>query len=79
MTKMNGTGYPDIESEAIAIMAELTRKASMYDRFVRHIVEDKVLMTREEYEMIGLGDKADELFLAGMDRLINSYAGDNDE
>lgn len=53
--------YPDIESEAIKRDAEIARKAEMYDRFVQHLTEEPILMSRAEYEMLGLDDDADIL------------------
>lgn len=63
-------GYPDIEGEAMARDAEIVRKAEMFDRFVQHITDKPILMSRAEYEMLGLEDDADMLIARALNRLM---------
>ena len=53
--------YPDIEGDALRNDEIIAYKAEMLDKFVKHVVESKVLLSNAEYEMIGLGDIAEEL------------------
>ena len=62
--------YPDIEGEAIARDAEIARKAEMLDRFVKHIIDKPILMSRAEYEMLGLDDDADILIARAINRMM---------
>ena len=56
--------YPDIEGEAIARDEEIVRKAEMFDRFVKHIIKNEKLLSREEYEMLGLDDEQADILTA---------------
>lgn len=69
--------YPDIEGEAIKRDAEIVRKAEMFDKFVQHITEKPILMSRAEYEMLGLGDDADMLITRALSRMMekNGHGG----
>lgn len=62
--------YPDIEGETIKRDAEIVRKAEMYDKFVQHLIEEPILMSRAEYEMLGLGDNADILIARAINRMM---------
>lgn len=62
--------YPDIEGEAIKRDTEIARKAEMYDKFVQHLIDKPILMSRAEYEMLGLGDDADILIARAINRMM---------
>lgn len=70
-------GYPDIEGEAMARDAEIVRKAEMFDKFVKHITDKPILMSRAEYEMLGLEDDADMLIARALSRMMekNGHGG----
>ena len=57
-------GYPDIEGEAIARDEEIAHKAEMFDRFVKHVVDKEILLSRAEYEMLGLEDEQADILTA---------------
>lgn len=61
--------YPDIEGEAIKRDAEIARKAEMYDKFVQHLTEKPILMSRAEFEILGLDDDADILIARAINRV----------
>jgi hypothetical protein len=69
--------YPDIEGEAMARDAEIAKKAEMFDKFVQHIIDKPILMSRAEYEMLGLGDDADMLIARALSRMMekNGHGG----
>lgn len=62
--------YPDIEGETIKRDAEIAKKAEMYDRFVQHLIDKPILMSRAEYEMLGLGNDADILIARALKRMM---------
>ena len=57
-------GYPDIENEAIKRDAEIARKAEMFDRFVKHVVDKEILLGREEYDMLGIDPDTTDIIIA---------------
>jgi hypothetical protein len=69
--------YPDIEGEAIKRDAEIAKKAEMFDKFVQHIIDKPILMSRAEYEMLGLEDHADMLIARALSRMMekNGHGG----
>ena len=42
----------------------------MFDRFVKHLIEKPILMSRAEYEMLGFEDDADMLIARALNRLM---------
>ena len=56
--------YPDIEGEAIARDEEIARKAEMFDRFVKHVVDKEILLGRDEYEMLGIDPDTTDILIA---------------
>lgn len=62
--------YPDIEDEAIKRDEEIAYKAEMFDKFVQHVVESKLLLNRAEYEMLGLGDHAELLTARALSKIM---------
>lgn len=68
--------YPDIEGEAIARDAEMMRKAEMFDKFVKHVIKNEKLLSREEYEMLGIDDdQAEILHARAINKLMENKYG----
>ena len=68
--------YPDIEGEAIKRDEEIARKAEMFDKFVKHVIKNEKLLSREEYEMLGIDDdQAEILHARAINKLMENKYG----
>jgi hypothetical protein len=65
--------YPDIEGEAIKRDAEIARKAEMFDRFVKHVIEKETLLDKSEYAMLGIDDvQAEVIHTRALNRIMRN-------